>query len=70
MENQLSPVEISASADQFGTRRDELTGGFEAVVWTLVGAAGVLVAVDPSFSPARRAAGRSSGERPLQAASS
>jgi CP family cyanate transporter-like MFS transporter len=59
----------AASPLVLGAIRD-LTGGFEAVVWTLVGAAAVLVAVDSSFSPALLAAGRSSGERPLPAASS
>jgi CP family cyanate transporter-like MFS transporter len=61
---------LSASSPLvLGVIRDA-TGGFDAVLWTLAGAAAVLVLVDSSFSPARLAAGRSSGERPLQAASS
>jgi MFS transporter, CP family, cyanate transporter len=38
----------------------DLTGGFAAVLWALVGAAALLIVVDASFSPARLAAGRSS----------
>jgi CP family cyanate transporter-like MFS transporter len=61
---------MSASAPLLlGTLRDA-TGGFDAVLWALVGAAALLVAVDASFSPARLAAGRSSGEPPLPAVSS
>ena len=61
---------LSASSPLLlGAIRD-LTGGFDAVLWTLVGAAAVLVAVDASFSPARLGAGRSSAERRLEAASS
>jgi CP family cyanate transporter-like MFS transporter len=61
---------LSASSPLLlGAIRD-LTGGFGAVLWTLVGAAAVLVVVDASFSPARLGAGRSSAERPLRAASS
>ena len=61
---------LSASSPLLlGAIRD-LTGGFDAVLWTLVAAAIVLLVVDASFSPARLAAGRSSGERPLRAASS
>jgi CP family cyanate transporter-like MFS transporter len=61
---------MSASAPLLlGTLRDA-TGGFDAVLWALAGAAAILVAVDASFSPARLAAGRSSGEPPLPAVSS
>lgn len=61
---------LSASSPLvLGAVRD-LTGGFEAVLWVLVAAAAVLVLVDSSFSPARLAAARSSGERPLATASS
>jgi CP family cyanate transporter-like MFS transporter len=52
-----------------GAVRD-LSGGFDAVLWVLVAAGAVLVLLDSSFSPARLAASRSSGERPLRAASS
>ena len=52
-----------------GAVRD-LSGGFDAVLWVLVAAGAVLVVLDSSFSPARLAAGRSSGEPPLRAASS
>ncbi len=51
-----------------GALRD-LTGGFDAVLWALSGAAALLIVVDASFSPARLAAGRSSDEHPLRAAS-
>ena len=51
-----------------GAIRD-LTGGFTAVLWTLVGLAAALVLVDASFSPERLAAWRSSGARPPEAAS-
>jgi CP family cyanate transporter-like MFS transporter len=40
-----------------GALRD-LTGGFDSVLWALVGLATLLVLVDSSFSPARLAAGR------------
>jgi len=61
---------LSASSPLLlGVIRDA-TGGFDAVLWALVGAAAVLLLVDSSFSPARLAAGRSSDERPLRAASS
>ena len=61
---------LSASSPLLlGAIRD-LTGGFDAVLWTLVGAAVALVVVDASFSPTRLGAGRSSAERPLRAASS
>jgi CP family cyanate transporter-like MFS transporter len=51
---------LSATAPLLlGAIRD-LTGGFDAVLWTLVGAAAMLVAVDATFSPERLAAGRSS----------
>jgi MFS transporter, CP family, cyanate transporter len=61
---------LSASSPLLlGAIRD-LTGGFDAVLWTLVGAAAVLVVVDASFSPARLGGGRSSAERRLEAASS
>jgi CP family cyanate transporter-like MFS transporter len=42
-----------------GAVRD-LSGGFNAVLWVLVGAAALLLLVDSSFSPARLVAGRSS----------
>jgi MFS transporter, CP family, cyanate transporter len=51
-----------------GAIRD-LTGGFTAVLWTLVAAAAALVVVDASFSPERLRAARSSGGRPPRAAS-
>jgi CP family cyanate transporter-like MFS transporter len=61
---------LSASSPLLlGAIRD-LTGGFDAVLWTLVAAAAALAVIDSSFSPARLAAGRPSGERPLRAASS
>jgi CP family cyanate transporter-like MFS transporter len=51
---------LSASSPLLlGAIRD-LTGGFSAVLWTLVGAAGLLVLVDASFSPERLGAARSS----------
>ncbi len=60
---------LSASSPLLlGALRD-LTGGFDAVLWALVGAAAILIAVDASFSP-QRLNGRSSGGRPPQAASS
>jgi MFS transporter, CP family, cyanate transporter len=52
-----------------GAVRD-LSGGFDAVLWVLVGAAAALLALDASLSPARLASGRSSGESRLRAASS
>jgi MFS transporter, CP family, cyanate transporter len=52
-----------------GAIRD-LTGGFTAVLWTLVGAATALVLVDASFSPERLGAARSSAGRRRRAASS
>jgi MFS transporter, CP family, cyanate transporter len=42
-----------------GAIRDA-SGGFDAVLWVLVGAGALLVLVDSSFSPARLAAGRAS----------
>lgn len=61
---------LSASSPLLlGAIRD-LTGGFSAVLWTLVGAAGLLVLVDASFSPERLGAARSSAGRPRRAASS
>jgi CP family cyanate transporter-like MFS transporter len=61
---------LSASSPLLlGAIRD-LTGGFHAVLWALVGAAFMLIVVDASFSPARLAAGRSSLERPLGVESS
>ena len=61
---------LSASSPlALGAVRD-LAGSFGAVLWVLVVAAGVLLLVDSSFSPARLGAGRSSAERRLQAASS
>ncbi len=52
-----------------GAVRD-LSGGFDAVLWVLAGAAAAQALVGSSFSPARLAAARSSGEPPLPAASS
>lgn len=52
-----------------GAVRDR-TGGFGAVLWTLVGAGALLVLLDCSFSPARLATGRPSAERPPRAVSS
>ncbi|MFL5927368.1 MAG: CynX/NimT family MFS transporter [Gaiellaceae bacterium] len=50
---------LSATAPiVLGAIRD-LTGGFSAVLWTLVALAAALVVVDASFTPARLAAGRS-----------
>jgi CP family cyanate transporter-like MFS transporter len=61
---------LSASSPLLlGVVRD-LTGGFDAVLWALVGAAAILIVVDASFSPKRLSTGRSSGERPPRAASS
>jgi CP family cyanate transporter-like MFS transporter len=61
---------LSASSPLLlGALRDA-TGGFNAVLWALAGAATLLIVVDASFSPARLASGRSSGGRPRQAASS
>jgi CP family cyanate transporter-like MFS transporter len=49
---------LSASSPLLlGVIRDA-TGGVDAVLWALVGAAAVLLLVDSSFSPARLAAGR------------
>lgn len=60
---------LSATAPLLlGAIRD-LTGGFSAVLWTLVAAAAALVVVDASFSPERLGAGRPSGEPPPRAAS-
>jgi MFS transporter, CP family, cyanate transporter len=51
---------LSASSPLLlGAVRD-LTGGFNAVLWTLAGAAALLIVVDASFSPARLAAARAS----------
>jgi CP family cyanate transporter-like MFS transporter len=61
---------LSATAPLLlGVIRD-VTGGFSAVLWTLVGAAAVLVAVDATFSPERLGAGRSSRAHRARAASS
>jgi MFS transporter, CP family, cyanate transporter len=61
---------LSASSPLvLGAVRD-LSGGFDAVLWVLVGAAAVLVLVDSSFSPARLAAARRSSRHPAPAASS
>ena len=61
---------LSASAPLLlGAIRDA-TGGFSAVLWTLVGLAAALVVVDATFSPERLAGGRSSRARPSRAASS
>jgi CP family cyanate transporter-like MFS transporter len=61
---------LSASSPLLlGVLRDA-TGAFDGVLWALVGMSAVLFLVNSSFSPARLAAGRSSGERPLPAASS
>jgi CP family cyanate transporter-like MFS transporter len=49
----------SAGPLVLGAVRD-LSGGFDAVLWVLVGAAALLLLVDSSFSPARLSAGRSS----------
>jgi CP family cyanate transporter-like MFS transporter len=49
----------SAGPLMLGAVRD-LSGGFDAVLWVLVGAAALLLLVDSSFSPARLSAGRSS----------
>ena len=44
---------LSASSPLLlGVLRD-LTGGFDAVLWALVGAAAILIVVDASFSPRR-----------------
>jgi MFS transporter, CP family, cyanate transporter len=51
-----------------GVLRD-VTGGFDAVLAALVVASAILIVVDASFSPARLAAGRSSGGPPRRAAS-
>jgi len=59
----------AASPLALGAVRD-LSGGFRAVLWVLVGVAAAQLVVDASLSPARLAAGRSSGERRLAAASS
>ena len=45
-----------------GALRD-LTGGFDAVLWALVGPSALLVLVDSSFSPARLAARRLTDRR-------
>lgn len=52
-----------------GAVRD-LAGGFDAVLWVLVGTGTALLALDASLSPARLASGRSSAGPPLAAASS
>jgi cyanate permease len=52
-----------------GVLRD-VTGGFDAVLAALVVTSAILIVVDASFSPARLAAGRSSGGPPRRAASS
>jgi CP family cyanate transporter-like MFS transporter len=60
---------LSATAPLLlGAIRD-LTGGFAAVLWTLVAVGAALVAIDASFSPERLGAARSSAGRPPQAAS-
>ena len=46
----LSPLLLGAIRD--------LSGGFDPVLWTIVGLGAALVVVDFSFSPARLAAGR------------
>jgi len=52
---------LSASSPLLlGALRD-LTGGFDAVLWALVGFGALLVLVDSSFSPARLSAGRTQG---------
>ncbi len=58
----LSPLLLGALRD--------VTGGFDAVIGALVAASAVLIVVDASFSPARLAAGRSSGAHPPRAGSS
>ncbi len=61
---------LSASSPLLlGAVRD-LSGGFDAVLWVLVGAAAVLVLLDSSFSPARLEAARRSPRPPAPAASS
>jgi CP family cyanate transporter-like MFS transporter len=61
---------LSATAPLvLGAIRD-LSGGFHAVILVLLGTATVLLLVDASFTPERLAAGRSSDERRLAAASS
>jgi len=59
----------SAGPLLLGAVRD-LSGGFAAVLWLLVGFSCALVLVDCSLSPTRLAAGRSSDARPRPAASS
>ena len=59
----------AASPLVLGAVRDA-AGRFTPVLWVLVGVAAVLAFVDASFSPERLAAGRSSDERRLAAASS
>ncbi len=49
----LSPLLLGAVRD--------LSGGFDAVLWTIAGLGAALVVVDYSFSPARLAAGRAQG---------
>ncbi len=58
----ISPLLLGAVRDA--------AGRFTPVLWVLVGVAVVLAFVDSSFSPERLAAGRSSDERRLAAASS
>jgi len=61
---------LSASSPLLlGAVRD-LSGGFDAVLWVLVGAGALLVAVDWSFSPERLSDARSSGESLRPVASS
>ncbi|HEY8646044.1 MAG TPA: MFS transporter [Gaiellaceae bacterium] len=49
----MSPLLLGAVRDA--------SGGFDAVLWTIVGLGAALVVVDFSFSPARLAAGRAQG---------
>jgi len=58
----VSPILLGAIRDA--------TGGFESVLWVLVGTTAALFLVDSSLTPARLAAGRRSRERPPAAASS
>jgi CP family cyanate transporter-like MFS transporter len=58
----VSPILLGAIRDA--------SGGFESVLWVLVGTTAALFLVDSSLTPARLAAGRRSRERPPAAASS
>jgi MFS transporter, CP family, cyanate transporter len=58
----LSPLVLGAIRDA--------SGGFDAVLWVLVGTSTALFVIDSSLTPARLAAGRRSRRRPPAAASS